>query len=238
MIPFQEAIRQTYPRYNRQHGVQILLTPGGVQQQAAEDAQHRFEDTDGVFRVILAPDFIAVETTQYSDIDDFAGRIAALADAVQVHYAPAEIQRVGLRFINELRLTSADPKAEMAEAIAPALLGAVGAVELTETVIASQQVLDLAGTDSRMLVRHGYQPTGTTVDPTIGVEPDVPRPELHQPFYLLDLDVFADRNVPYSREAVETHVREFNDDIRTLFAWGVREEYRRIQLGQRELGIV
>ena len=85
-----------------------------------------------------------------------------------------------------------------------------------------------------MLVRHGYQPVGTTVDPMTALAARTPRTELNQPFYLLDIDVFAERNVRYSQEAVEIHVREFNDDIRSFFAWGVREDYRRGRLGQRD----
>lgn len=234
VIPFQETIRQTYPRYGKQQGVHVLLTPTGIQQQTAEDPQHRFEDTDGIFRAVLAADFIALETTSYSDIGDFADRISTLAAAVHEHYAPAEIQRVGLRFINELRFTAADPKTEMIDAIEPTLLGAAGAPELADVVHGSQQVLELHGEDRRMLVRHGYQTGGTTVDPTSALAGGTPRAELNQPFYLLDIDVFAERNVRYSQEAVETHVREFNDDIRSFFAWGVREDYRRGRLGQKE----
>lgn len=234
VIPFQETIRQTYARYGKQQGVHVLLTPTGIQQQTAEDPQHRFEDTDGIFRAVLAADFIALETTTYSDIDDFADRISTLASAVQEHFAPAEIQRVGLRFINELRFTAADPKTEMIDAIEPRLLGAAGAPELADVVHGSQQVLELHGEDRRMLVRHGYQPGGTTVDPTSALAAGTPPAELNQPFYLLDIDVFAERNVRYSQEAVETHVRKFNDDIRSFFSWGVREDYRRGRLGQKE----
>lgn len=234
VITFQEAIREKYSRYGKQQGVHVLLTPIGIQQQTGEDAQHRFEDTDGIFRVVLAPDFIALETTAYSDIDDFAGRISSLAAAVQEHYAPAEIQRVGLRFINELRFAGADPKTEMIDAIEPTLLGAAGAPQLVDVVYGSQQVLELHGEDRRMLVRHGYQPGGTTVDPTTMLAAGTPPAELNHPFYLLDIDVFAERNVRYSQEAVEIHVREFNDDIRSFFAWGVREDYRRGRLGQKD----
>jgi uncharacterized protein (TIGR04255 family) len=233
VIAFQEAIRQAYPRYAKQQGLHVMITPDGVQQQTAPDSQHRFDDSDGVFNVVLAPEFVALETRQYTDIDDFAARVVALAEAVEQHYAPTEIHRVGLRFINELRLTAADPKAEMRDAIAPSLLGAPGSDELSDTVAGAQQVIELTGEDSRMLVRHGLNPGGgTTVDP-MGAQGQ-PRPELNLPFYLLDIDAFAEQSVRYSVEGVEAKVRDFNDDIRSFFAWGVREEYRRAGLGQKE----
>jgi uncharacterized protein (TIGR04255 family) len=153
---------------------------------------------------------------------------------VQEHYSPAEVQRLGLRFINELRFTASDPKLEMVDAIEPTLLGAAGAPELADVVRGSQQVLELHGEDRHMLVRHGYQPSGTTIDLTTALVAGTQPAELNQPFYLLDIDVFAERNVSYSPEAVESDVREFNDDIRSFFAWGVRENYRRERLGQKD----
>jgi uncharacterized protein (TIGR04255 family) len=231
VIAFQEAIRQTYPRYAKQQAMAMLITPQGVQQQQAPAAQHRFDDSEGIFTAILAPDFVALETSQYADIDDFVARVVALASTVQEHYAPAEIQRVGLRFINELRLSDPDPKTEMRNAISPVLLGAAGAEDLIDAVAGAHQVLELAGGNSRMLVRHGlHLQGGTTVDQIGQPQPSDPRQTL--PFYLMDIDAFAERSVRYSLDGIEATLREFNDDIRSLFAWGVREDYRRTNLGQ------
>ncbi len=233
VIAFQEAIRQVYPRYVKQEGMALLLTPAGIQQQAAPAAQHRFDDSDGLFTAILSPEFVALETNRYTDIDDFVARVVALAETVEQHYSPAEIQRVGFRFINELRLSAPDPKTEMCEAITPVLLGAAGSDDLVGAVAGAQQILELAGDDSRMLVRHGlHLQGGTTVDQlTLQSQP---RPEHAEPFYLLDIDAYAERSVRYSVDGIETTLREFNDDIRSFFAWGVREEYRRTKLGQAD----
>jgi uncharacterized protein (TIGR04255 family) len=234
VIAFQEAIRHTYPRYAKQQGMALVVTPEGVQQQAAAAAQHRFDDSEGIFTAILSPDFVALETNQYTDVDDFVGRVVALAEAVAEHYEPDEIQRVGLRFINELRLTAPDPKDEMREAITPALLGAVGSDELVEVVAGAQQILELVGDDNRMLVRHGLHPQGgTTVDQP--VLQNQPRPEQAQPFYLLDIDAYNERSIRYSVEGIEATLREFNEDVRSFFAWGVDEGYRRTKLGQKDL---
>jgi uncharacterized protein (TIGR04255 family) len=233
VIDFQEAIRQTYPRYAKQHGVGLLLTPDGVQQQAAPVVQHRFDDSDGIFAAILSPDFVALETNRYTDIDDFVGRVVALAEAVEQQYSPGEIQRVGLRFVNELRFSAPEPKSEMCEAIIPTLLGAAGSDDLVDAIAEAQQVIELAGDDSRMLVRHGLHPQGgTTIDQLI--LQSTLRPKQTDPFYLLDIDAYAERNVRFSVEGIETTLREFNEDIRSFFAWGVREEYRRTKLGQTD----
>ena len=236
VIGFQEAIRHTYPRYAKQQGMELLITPEGVQQQPLGTAAlHRFDDSDGVFTAILSSEFIALETRKYTDIDDFVGRIVALAETVQEHYSPDEIQRVGLRFINELRLSAPDPKDEMQDAIAPVLLGAAGSDELVDVVGGAQQVLELTGDDGRMLVRHGLHPQGgtTVVDAFTLANPL--RPELQQPFYLLDIDAFREGSVRYSIDGIESTLRGFNEDTRSFFAWGVREDYRRTKLGQTDV---
>lgn len=232
IVDFQEALRDRYPRYSKRQGIQVLITPTGVQQQETPDGQHRFDDTEGKFTVVLTPDFVALETTHYTDIEDFAARIVQLADAVETYYRPAEILRIGLRFINELRFTGARPKEEMRSAINSTVLGAAGSPELFEVVTNAQQVLELTGESSRILMRHGLNPAGTTVDP-IGIQGT--RPEWAHPFYLLDLDAFAEQPAPYDVAGVDTKVRNFNDDIRSLFAWVVREDYRRDVLGQEDL---
>lgn len=232
VIPFQEAVRAEYPRYARQEGMSVLITPGGVQPQPAQAPLHRFEDSTGALTAILAPDFVALETTAFVDVDDFVGRVVRLAESVAEHYAPAELTRIGLRFINELRLPQDGAKAEMRRAISPALLGAPGVEELDEPLVGAQQAIELTGDDHRMLVRHGFNPLGgTTVDVLQGQSPQLdPRP-----FYLLDLDVFTEESVAYSVEGIEARLREFNDIVRSFFAWAVHEHYRRATLGQTDL---
>jgi uncharacterized protein (TIGR04255 family) len=233
VIPFQDAIRSEYPRYAKAETTSIVVTPAGVAQQPGGGALYRFQDTTGAFTAVLSTDFIALETSGYVDIDDFASRVTSLSAVVAEHYAPAEIQRVGLRFINELRLGSTDPKAEMLAAIAPALLGPIGTAELAPATVSMQQVFSLQGEAMNALVRHGLNPEGgTTIDLAPG---QVPGADYAEPFYLLDIDVFADSPTPFSVEGIDARVRDFNENGRAVFAWAVREEYRRNKLGQVEV---
>jgi uncharacterized protein (TIGR04255 family) len=230
IIPFQEAIRAEYSGYTKQSSTALLVTPEGVQQQSAGAPLHRFEDPASGLSALLATDFVALEATAYVDIENFASRLVQLAGAVKREYEPAQMTRMGLRFINELRLQSTNPKADMLQAISPALLGPAGAQELHEPLQSAQQVLELAGEGHRMIVRHGLFPQGGSTVASFGgnFNPD-PRP-----FYLLDIDVFSEERVVYSVEGVETRLREFNGMTRTFFAWAVQEKYRRAVLGQED----
>ncbi|MDQ3662239.1 MAG: TIGR04255 family protein [Actinomycetota bacterium] len=231
VVPFQEAVRATYPRYSKQQAISIVVGPEGMQQQATPDAQHRLEDSEGRYIVTLASDFVALATAKYVDIDDFATRVETLVSAVAEHYQPAEMTRLGLRFINEFRLGATDPKAKMVEILNQGFLGASGAEELGDSLVSSQHLLELAGDSAHMMVRHGLNPGGgtTVLDPA-------PDTRSEGPFYLLDIDAFFQRDpVPFDVGEIAGTVREFNDQIRSFFAWAVKEQHRREQLGQVDL---
>lgn len=231
LIPFQEAIRETYPRFAQRQATNILVTPQGVSHTDEGDPEWQFDDASGRFRVTLATDFLALETREYVDIDEFSGRLRELVDAVAEHYAPPEATRLGVRFINEFRLGSQNARAETVAVFHPSLLGPLAAPELTEAVTASRQLLEFETETNRLTVRHGlHLEGGSTVEQneraTIAIS---------QPFYLLDIDAFIDGAGPFDSDVLEARVRAFNDQIRTLFAWAVNETYRHTRLGQEDL---
>ena len=124
VIPFQEAIRDRYPLYSEQQAINLLVTPGGVTQQPAPELQYRFTSADRSHSVFLAPDFVALESRDYADIDDFAGRLSRCVATVCELYDPAAMTRLGCAS-STIRLSSADPTESMIEAMTPALLGPV-----------------------------------------------------------------------------------------------------------------
>lgn len=232
VIPFQETIRDRYPLYSEQQAVNLLVTPGGMTQQPAPEVQYRFSSTDRNHSVFLSSDFVALESRDYQDIDDFVGRLVPLVATVCETYQPGAMTRLGLRFINEIRLASTDPTGTMIQALTPTLLGAAGDANLTEVLHSVQQLLHLRADADTMVVRHGlHREGGTTVDPPPNGPPAEPSP---QPFYLLDLDAFNEEAVPFTADGVEARVRAFNEQIRSFFAWAVREDYRRDVMGQED----
>jgi len=93
-------------------------------------------------------------------------------------------------------------------------------------------LLELAGDNAQMIVRHGLHPLGGTT--VLDAAPDAVSDK--GPFYLLDIDAFFQQNpVPFDAGEIAATVREFNDQIRSFFAWAVKEEHRRGQLGQVNL---
>jgi uncharacterized protein (TIGR04255 family) len=233
---FQERIRRIYPRYSRTAGVGFVISPQGVQVQESGPPLHRFHGANG-FSATLGTDFVALETESYGDFDEFAERVANLAIVVAELFEPPEMPRTGLRFINELRLSSQTALADARAIINPSLLGPLAEPLLDGALGSSEQVLNLVSTSGTMIVRHGLRlEGGTTVVPSGPPTPETSHdPDLVRPFYLLDLDSFDETTVSFDPDVARERVLAFNDDNRSFFAWAVAERYRREELGQEDM---
>ena len=102
---FQEAVRRDFPRYaarKEQRPPQLVGagTPNAKLEPQPPVTNHSFLSADGLWRLNLTRDFIALSTLRYARWEDFALRLdKPLAQFIQV-YQPAFFQRVGLRYVN------------------------------------------------------------------------------------------------------------------------------------------
>jgi len=106
-VDFQEAIRQTFPRYvKRQEAVpaRVVNVPG--QSPRVETQQpvtnHQFLTVDGAYRINLTQNFIALTCSRYTRWEDFARMMDRPLAAFIETYAPAYFERVGLRYLNAI----------------------------------------------------------------------------------------------------------------------------------------
>lgn len=63
---------------------------------------YRFMSTDGHSEVSLAQDFFALVTKRYTTWKEFAESLELVSNTVRDVYAPTQIHRVGLRYVNEI----------------------------------------------------------------------------------------------------------------------------------------
>jgi uncharacterized protein (TIGR04255 family) len=230
---FQEEVRPQYPGFSHEPAMAVVITPQGVAQQDTGTKNYRFVDADAGVVLVLGVDFVAIEARRYVSIDDVVRRIREAVAIVERLYKPAQRMRLGLRFTNELRFDSADLHTHLRNALNPQLLGPLGDDDIGTAVETTQSVVHLRTEQGNMLqVIHGLNPQGgTTVLPLAGI----PAPPISQePFYLLDFDAYSDEIVPLDATVVADQAMIFNDQLRTLFAWSTKPEYRRDVLGQRD----
>ncbi len=104
-VEFQEAIRHEFPKYMvREERPAPRLINAGTPNQAVEQPpairNHNFVSEDGLWKINLTRDFIALSTLRYSSWEEFAQRLdKPLAQFIQI-YAPAPFERIGLRYLN------------------------------------------------------------------------------------------------------------------------------------------
>jgi uncharacterized protein (TIGR04255 family) len=222
VAPFQRAIQAEYPilRPAPDFQVEIGVGPEVSIQQGMPAPQWRFSDTSGNWTVVLSESFLSIETRRYDDFEDFLRRLRSLLDHLDEIYQPIVVTRIGLRYINEVRLNGR----HWSNVVRPDLLGPLSLQEVAEHVERSIQELVMSfPEDESVRIRHGRLPSGSTVQVTQGEQPP------QGPFYLLDFDVARTFSQPtvfeMDPEAVCGYVDEYHRVIHQLFRWSLRPEF-------------
>lgn len=213
VAPFQEAIRPAYPvlRQEQTHGISLGLS--GVAPAKLQIAW-RFGDTGGQWRVSLTPDFLALETTKYVSRSDFLGRLKAVVQALDEHVEPAQVDRLGLRYID--RITGEDVD-NIAKLVRPEVRGITGTIAATHAARAlSESMFEVE--DACVLARWGFLPPGATVDPA-AIEP------AREKSWILDLDMFSAAPMPFVVDGVVERAQRYAERIYTVFRWAVTEQF-------------
>ncbi len=226
--PFKNAIQNRYRVFapSKQIGMQFDFISG--EPRRLETVQWRFTDEDENWTVVLAPDFLTLETRRYEHFEDFLSQLRFVLGVLTEHIRPKVGTRIGLRYINEIRLGTE----RLASVIRPELLGPLSVAGLEEHVAQSnQEVLLRLSEDRSIQVRHGLFPDGGAVQPRTGEQPP------SGPFYLLDFDASRIFSAPtllrIEADIIQEYVKEYHDDLETLFRWSITEEFTE-SLGVRD----
>ncbi|WP_269857968.1 TIGR04255 family protein [Streptomyces sp. RPT161] len=165
--------------------VNFSMTPAGIAPQQTTDP--RYMTRDNTASITYRPDAIVVETTRYHRRSSLR-ELVHLAVAARQKVAPADgITRLGVRYINEIRVGIERPT-DWAAWIAPALTSISALQAGTDVQAQSWQGLAVFGDqDCGVALRHGNL-EGYAVDPSGDLRRSATPPP--GPFYLLDLDSY------------------------------------------------
>lgn len=209
VAPFQEAIRAMYPILRQEQ------TQGFVLGLAAKaHSAWRFSDSTGHWRVSLTPDFLALETTQYLSRHDFFGRLKVLAQALDEHLKPGQLDRLGVRYIDRITGDAVDDIAKLVRPEVRGILGTAAAAHATHALSESAFEVDGAGVRARW----GVLPAGATVDPS-AIEP------AQEKSWVLDIDMFSAAPMPFEVDHVMAEANRYAERVYTIFRWAVTDEF-------------
>lgn len=214
---FQEAIREKYPILQPEQTQTFVFGPPGVVQPTFQ-LTWRFIDTADSWRVSLAPDFMALETTAYSSRRDFLERLEHLLIAFDKSFNPKIIERFGLRYID--RLIGQDLQ-DISSLVKPEMAGLMAAEfreYIHQTVNESLFVIPNGG--EKIIARWGLIPGGATFDPD-AIEP------VAEASWILDIDMSLSKNREFCIEELMSEGRCFAERIYTFFRWSVKDDFLR-----------
>lgn len=187
--------------YTLEEGLQLQMGPGQIQPQSVQ--RHRFATSDGIASLALDRGTFSYETSAYPGIDDFLVTFSELAGALGEVLGIAARTRIGLRYVNEIELPSAEREAVQAS-VAEGLLPPWGEPHLEELSV-SMHELRFKQDGGEIAVRHGLQ-------------------RQPSPVYLLDFDHYEQRLLAFDGTAETERLREFNSRIYQIFRWSITEE--------------
>jgi uncharacterized protein (TIGR04255 family) len=202
---FQDALKKEYPRAALEQQIGVALTPAGA---TSVPPTHlwRFTDTSGTWSVAVAKDFVSLETTAYDRFEAFRDRLQTVLDALPGLGVDFE-DRLGLRYVNEIKHPKALTPASWRGFLNAELLGMVGGEVLGDGVIHAVQEIRLREEDGILVIRHGY----------IGAE---------SPHYLLDLDHYDEVGKPFDRERILQRIDAYHSKMHDVFEMSITDAMR------------
>lgn len=97
---FQEVVRADFPRYVARQEQQPPRLVNGKLEQTPPITNYNFITADGLWKINLTQNFIALSTLRYTRWEEFAQKLdKVLALFIQI-YQPAFFERIGLRYVN------------------------------------------------------------------------------------------------------------------------------------------
>lgn len=217
---FQERLRTRYPVTRQEPNFTMVLGSAGPVQSATQGVLWRMSEVDGPWTVVLARDFVAVETSRYSSRDEFLSRWREVLDALEsLDPAPAVYDRLGVRYVDRLvgdAYIEDLPKLVRTEILGPTNLDRSDDAELVASV--SQSIFRLNA--MQVKASWGIVPINSVIVPGIETVPERS--------WLLDVDAFSElQGQPFSVERVVEETRRGSEHAYAFFRWAVLDEFLR-----------
>lgn len=220
---FQEKIRRAYPILNQEQVRRVALNadyPASAPT-IQEDVVWRFDDRNRKWRVSLATDFVALETTSYDNRQDFLTRLRSITEAVETTMNPQEAFRLGVRYIDRI---TGPALQDISKLIRREVLGVslcpIG--EAAETALTQTQ---FRAEEGSLQARWGFLPANGTIDPGT-LEP------IHEPSWILDLDMSSSAPLDFSADLLGNMSERFAQRVYSVFRWMVTADFLRFYGGQ------
>jgi uncharacterized protein (TIGR04255 family) len=212
----QQRLRDEYPFARGEVEFAVAFMPGvDAPQPATPTRLWRFQSGDEAWRVTLATNFVALETTDYRGHEDFFGRLSRVLAVVYELVEPPQVERTGVRYVQ--RLTEPDDLGRLSEYVRPEILGACSleddGARMTLCLTQAHAQLDHV----QLTARWGLLP------PNIGVDPAIHPVDTTS--WVMDIDVFDEHREPFETEALAQRALDHSRRQYRFFRWAVEPAF-------------
>lgn len=214
IAPFQEAIRDSYPLAEKQMQQQFAPGPQGALQ-VSESVLWRFSDLKKAWQVTLSETFVSLDCSDYTNREDFLGRLQRILEATAVNVRPALVDRVGVRYMN--RIVGASEVGKLQDYVRPELLGPATADLASARLLSQLTQADFESDGVTLRGRWGELPPDTTHEGS--VEP------VSDPSWVLDLDAFTTEHAPFDAVQATQEAGRYASIVYCFFRWSVSDEF-------------
>ncbi|MGW0467706.1 TIGR04255 family protein [Streptomyces sp. NPDC003027] len=218
-------LAESFPLLRPARQVSVTMTNAGVTQD--QRVHPRFMARDNAASITFRNDAIVVETTRYERRSALRELLRQAVSARQA-VAPADgIERLGIRYINEVRVPDIEGPLSWNKWITAPLTSITGLRTAQNSHPQSWQGMAVFGTPSAGIVlRHGNF-DGYAVDPAGDLRRPTPPPG---PFYLVDLDCYwmpDSETPPLEWALIQPRFDEAGLAAYELFEQLITDEYRK-----------
>jgi len=102
-VDFQEIIREQFPRFSQKESIDISIKPGEVPV-PTKIPTWQFTSKEKTDQISLNYQMIALTMKKYVNFESFFLKVELMYNTFNNIYHPSIIKRIGLRFINEIKL--------------------------------------------------------------------------------------------------------------------------------------
>lgn len=214
-VDFQERMRDQFPRYERKESIDFSIKPGEAPI-ASKSPVWEFINKEKTEQISLNYQSITLIIGKYESYELFFSKIELVYNTFNSIYRPAIIKKIGLRFINEIKLTG-NPL-DWDGIVNNNLWCFINALpEFPNSLTRAMSQMHLTIEDHYMLFQFGIH---NSQYPNI----------ITQKEFILDYDcVSREENEP---EAVINKLKAFYEDIKKAFKQSRGEKLVRIMKGE------
>lgn len=212
--PFREAIRDAYPVIQKE-AQQTVGQGADGRLQVSDSVVWQFRNAESGRLVALSDNFVALSFDEYETLDDFVTCLTDVLNAIKEHIRPDNVARVGFRYVH--RLSGPETLDRLPEFVRPELLGIAAADLGYGSMSGNIMAAEFRTDEVRLMGRWGHVP--------IGMSPDLSIAALDEPSWILDLDAYAENELPFDPAPCAANAKHYADIAYSFFRWAVSDGF-------------